>query len=284
MGWKTVQTGGLLDNCTFGPVTECFFGFDDRRGKQIQLHLTGAVEMDEGDVPEFVEDAESHTLMWSCGKGWNTDDGGESVEHPKLEDFGSMSQVGIAIDGLLEVIGDDDKTLKLLQGQGDPTTAEAWLGLKVHLVRRTIQMNRPMKVKDEETGEERTVESYEVLVPDRVLEIGGTAVGKSSGGSKAAKAKKAEPEPEPETNGEGKLTAEQIMELGADADNEASEDQQESIDTLAGLAQSLDIDPDDDIFDTWTKVAEAIVEAQSSNSEEPAKPKAKAKAGKGSAR
>lgn len=259
MGWKTDKTTGLLSGYR-KKITEAYFAHDDRRGPDLQLHLSGEVVMADGsDAP--VENPEEHIDMLSCGKGWQTDDG-RKAEHPQLEDFRAVSQVGVFIDRLTGLC--DEAVLKKLTKRGDPTGADPWEGLEVEIERARIPLNRPMTVTDDD-GSKRTISEYEQIVPVALLAIDGTQV------EKKGKPARAKAEPEEPGEDEAKDQEPDITALSEAAD-EGSDD---AIDKLTALAEQLGLDTDD--YETWPEVAEAITEA----SAEKAKLGKKAKPGKG---
>ena len=102
-------------------------------GQTLQLSLTMLVEGDDGG--ERVEN-------FSCGDGWETNDGGKTAvrEDGKDRNFNGQSTIGLLFGGLVDVMGEDPACDKAIRARVSefplgPREAGFWKGLKVHLDR-----------------------------------------------------------------------------------------------------------------------------------------------------
>jgi len=108
MGWQTDDSGGEFD----GKIIDATFGFDDRFGDNLILILD--ITRDDMDEP--------YTMLLTCGKGWDTPDGGKTAEHPKSKNFNTRSSLGRVIDAIAKIKGAVDRI------DGEPTEAASWVG------------------------------------------------------------------------------------------------------------------------------------------------------------
>ena len=166
---------GLLDNVDVTVLDALFTRRPDSfdNGQTLELHLTLAVEGDEGG---------EQVQYFRCGDGWDTlDDGVTAVrEDGKERGFHENTKVGELFHSLVKVMTEDaacDKELRERVGSVAPTGARdtrLWKGLKLHLERA-----------DRKGGGE--VGDYQVLL---VTGFNGTE-GTTKAGAKAAPAKAA---------------------------------------------------------------------------------------------
>lgn len=164
---------GLLDNADV-TVLEAVFtrradSFD--HGQKLELHLTLAVEGDEGG---------EQIQFLSCGDGWDTlDDGVTAVrEDGKERGFHANNKIGILWGSLVGLMADNKECDKVLrervsQYETGPRDTRLWTGLKFHIDRETRK-----------GGSE--IGDYEVLVASSFNGVEG-----GSGKKAAAPAKKA---------------------------------------------------------------------------------------------
>lgn len=146
--WKT--TSGLLDDFDF-TIEEAWFGTNEKFGDSVLLNLRGVAEqMVDGDM-EVVD--EEHTLLYSVGDGWEVQKGGRSVAHQAGKTtFVNSTNMGRLIDALVSL----DGAVDVLQERGQPTDADTWEGLKLHIERKQFSY------RDRNTREQV---SYEVPLP-----------------------------------------------------------------------------------------------------------------------
>jgi len=160
--WETES--GLPDDFNL-TVTDAWFAKDARYkdGEVLLLHWHGTVEKD-GEEEEL-----ETPIIFPCGSGWDSYDGGKTAEHEKgRKRFISSSIYGRLIDRCVKDLGMMDLMIK----RGDPKTAKVWKGLKFHLKREKIEFGSKL-------------EPIERLMPDKFL---GEA-GKSAPAKEAAKPK-----------------------------------------------------------------------------------------------
>lgn len=166
---------GLLDNVDVTVLDALFTRRPDSfdNGQTLELHLTLAVEGDEGG---------EQVQYFRCGDGWDTlDDGVTAVrEDGKERGFHENTKVGELFHSLVKVMAEDkecDKELRERVSTVAPTGARdtrLWKGLKLHLDRE-----------DRKGGGE--VGDYQVLVVSGFNGVEGT----TKAGAKAAPAKAA---------------------------------------------------------------------------------------------
>lgn len=103
-------------------------------GQTLQAALTFLVEGDDGG--ERVEN-------FSCGDGWETNDGGKTAvrEDGREINFNGQSKIGLLFGGLVDVMGSDPKCDKVVRARAadhplGPRDASFWKGLKLHLDRQ----------------------------------------------------------------------------------------------------------------------------------------------------
>jgi len=123
-GWETEE--GLQDDFDL-TITRSIFVTDARynNGETLLLHWEGTTE-----------DGEAAPVLWACGTGWGTDDGGKTAVHAKggsKKGFNKQSWYGRLIDRCLELdMGPE------LQKRGRPQVAAVWEGLTFHLKREEV--------------------------------------------------------------------------------------------------------------------------------------------------
>ncbi|MCL6558025.1 MAG: hypothetical protein K6U74_04335 [Firmicutes bacterium] len=179
--WETES--GLPDDFNL-TITEAWFAKDARYkdGEVLLLHWQGTVEKD-GEEEEL-----ENPIIFPCGSGWDSYDGGKTAEHEKgRKRFIGSSVYGRLIDRCVKDLGMMDLMLK----RGDPKAAKVWVGLKFHLKREKIEFGSKL-------------EPIERLMPDKFL--GEVRSGKLTPpkGTKTKAEPKPEPEPEPEEKTEAK--------------------------------------------------------------------------------
>lgn len=162
-------SSGLLEDADV-VVRDAIFANDPEydNGQTTFLQLDLLVKGDDGG--EQVE-------RFSCGKNWETNDGGKTVvrEDGKDTTWNKNTKVARLLGGLVGIMGEDaacDKAIRarLDQFPAGPYEAGFWKGLDVHVARETVHAG----------GE---IGDYEVLVIDGFNGI--------EGGGKAAPAKRA---------------------------------------------------------------------------------------------
>jgi len=144
--WETES--GLPDDFDL-TVREAWFAKDARYkdGEVLLLHWQGAVEKD-GEEEEL-----ETPIIFPCGSGWNSYDGGKTAEHEKgRKRFINSSIYGRLIDRCVKDLGMMDLMLR----RGDPRVAKVWEGLKFHLKREKIEFGSKL-------------EPIERLMPDKFL-------------------------------------------------------------------------------------------------------------------
>jgi hypothetical protein len=160
--WETES--GLPDDFNL-TVTDAWFAKDARYkdGEVLLLHWHGTVEKD-GEEEEL-----ETPIIFPCGSGWDSYDGGKTAEHEKgRKRFISSSIYGRLIDRCVKDLGMMDLMIK----RGDPKTAKVWVGLKFHLKREKIEFGSKL-------------EPIERLMPDKFLgEVGKPAPAKETAKSK----------------------------------------------------------------------------------------------------
>lgn len=97
-------------------VQEAFFMYNSKFNV-LQLHLI--VQDDTAPEP--------YDLVWNCGPDWQTFDGGKTASHPKATKFNTNTQMGKLVNRLMEILGDEVKTVLV-----SPRNAEGWIGTKWH--------------------------------------------------------------------------------------------------------------------------------------------------------
>src|SRR3990172_7810208 len=118
---------------------------------------------------------EEHSALYSCGEGWEIQDGGQSVAHTGGKDqFNNSSNIGRLIDAIVKL---GDEAVTEITSRGDPTNAEIFVGLRFHMERI------PYTIKDRVT---KLPVERDVLLPTAYLGLidqeegkKGKAVGKA---------------------------------------------------------------------------------------------------------
>lgn len=195
--WKTGS--GLLDDFVM-TIEEAWFGTNEKFGDAVLLNVRGFAEQEneEGNL-EVVDD--EHTLLYSCGDGWEVAKGGREANHAAGKTtFIKNTNMGRLIDAVVGLGGD---VVKEMGSRGDTFEADTWEGLVFHIERKQFSY------KDRETEE---VISYEVPLPVDFIGVyeseeeekpkaKGKAKSKGRGTGSKTKAK-AEPEPEEDADDE----------------------------------------------------------------------------------
>lgn len=175
---RWTEEGGSLPSDMVVTVTKSRFGTDDKYAGGDALVLKWNCEVESCDVD--LEDPEDYVIFFSCGKDWDTEDGGKTAYHDKRKGFvgpGKDGKGGSAVGRLVDKCTLDLDMADLLQeragvvGQGAQLHAKIWEGLKLHLKRETFPSD---------FGDRKEVS---VLLPVELLEDG------TGGKSKKAKSK-----------------------------------------------------------------------------------------------
>lgn len=148
-GWGTDESSGFLRHFT-GTVKDPFFGTNPKigDGRTLLLHWPVTIEEVQQDGLED-QVGEEETILFSCGKDWETPDGGETAVHSsgntsKL--FHASSAMGMLIDAILgkvanygenasrtdgdELVVDMGDAISMLRSRGAATDAATWDGLR----------------------------------------------------------------------------------------------------------------------------------------------------------
>lgn len=153
--WKT--TSGLLDDFDF-TIEEAWFGTNEKFGDSVLLNLRGIAEQLVDGEMEVVD--EEHTLLYSCGDGWEATKGGREASHQAGKTtFVNSTNMGRMIDALVSL----DGAVDALEERGQAYEADTWEGLKLHIERKQFSY------RDRVTREQV---NYEVPLPVGFLEAG----------------------------------------------------------------------------------------------------------------
>lgn len=148
-------SSGLPDDFN-GVVQDAFFGTDAdyNDGKTLILKLEVL-----SDDPEIGE-AGVTTLMFPCGAGWETKNGGKECarEDGKQKRFNAGSGVGLLVKHSVEAGAGD-----ILRQKGNPMAAAIWIGMNFHWKRKEFSFKNG--------GE---TQEYSRTLPDAYLGAGGT--------------------------------------------------------------------------------------------------------------
>ena len=131
--WETDL--GLLDDYDL-TITHAYFATDARynNGESLLLHLEGTT--DDADMPES-------QVLFACGSGWASNDGGKTATHEKGKGrFNRSSWYGRLIERMKELGGID-----ALAQRGDATQAQVWEGITLHLVREEVDFGSGIEAK-----------------------------------------------------------------------------------------------------------------------------------------
>ena len=118
--WETET--GLLDEYQ-GTVTRAWFATDARYndGNTVMLHLE--IATNDQEFPEVTE-------KFPCGSGWDSRDGGETIEHEAgKQKFNKNSIYGKIVDRVTKPDGVLHDAFTTIKGRGRPTKAGIWEGL-----------------------------------------------------------------------------------------------------------------------------------------------------------
>ena len=131
--WETEL--GLLDDYDL-TITRAYFATDARynNGESLLLHLEGTT--DNADTLES-------QVLFACGTGWVSNDGGKTAVHEKGKGrFNRSSWYGRLIERMKELGGID-----ALAQRGDATQAQVWEGITLHLVREEVDFGSGIEAK-----------------------------------------------------------------------------------------------------------------------------------------
>lgn len=120
--WET--TSGLLDDFD-GEVVESYFGYNPQYGGGDTLLLNWKVKTAEGD----------QDLLISCGKKWETVDGGKSAQRTDggKEQFVKTSHYGMILERVKKL-----GAIDVLRTRGRATEADLWTGTRWHFKREKV--------------------------------------------------------------------------------------------------------------------------------------------------
>lgn len=189
LGWDTIESTGLFE----GPGTitdETEFGFDASYDNGNSMVFILVIDP---DTP--TEDGEPVRQFYSLGKGWDSEDGGETAYNPSNPSgFNKTSNYGMLIDSMKQTDAFD-----VIKERGLPDKASVWHGLRFDFKRQPVK--RTIR------GEERT---SEVLLIDDYL---------GEGGDEEKPAKKAKAKPAAKAASGDKALRAKIKKLGKDHDD-----------------------------------------------------------------
>lgn len=127
LGWDTVESTGLIDDFDGTISNETTFGYDQKYGDNLVFIL----EFDDVET----EDGEPVRQFYSLGKGWDTNDNGETVFNPaNPKGFNKSSNYGMFI----EAVKATDAMAVLMDRGKTPDHADVWHGLKFHFKRTDV--------------------------------------------------------------------------------------------------------------------------------------------------
>jgi len=129
----TTDTGLVSDY--EGTITEAWFGPNPQNPENTMLFLQ--METDSEEQPVITE-------RYNCGPDWTSTDGGKSVTHPNKDKFNRNSQVGILVDRVAALAGEE------MRGRGSARQASTWVGTRWFMEASTRSGKR------RDTGEEWT--------------------------------------------------------------------------------------------------------------------------------
>ena len=109
---------GFKDDFT-GRVDTAEFKINERMGDSMTLEL----------VLTDYEDQELVTLVYTCGPGWETADGGNVVHFKGKERFTKTTKLGLLMARIIELVGVDGA-----EAMGDPKEAKTWVNIVMHIV------------------------------------------------------------------------------------------------------------------------------------------------------
>lgn len=127
-GWNTNFTSGLLDNYDL-TVESSIFSTDAtyNNGQTVMLIWTGTTN--DADYPE-------RSIFITLGSGWDTLDGGATIERVdgKPAQFNRSTKMAILIDRCLNKFGIGD----LMRSRGSVFESKIWQGLTFHIEREVL--------------------------------------------------------------------------------------------------------------------------------------------------
>lgn len=147
MPLRTKKSSGL-PNLFELTVEESFFTKDPgyMSGESLLIGWKGPTEAREDGI---AADTDQSPIYFSCGKGWESHDGGETAEHPKEDFFHDSSVYGKVIaaagEELLDASGEVIKldVAELVAANGDePREAKMWVGGKFLMERRQFDYGK----------------------------------------------------------------------------------------------------------------------------------------------
>lgn len=122
--WSTDFESGLLDDFDF-TIKESYFAPDQNYNSGNTLLLQWHGTTDNEDVPET-------RIIFPLGKGWESRDGGKTIQHESGKPgkyFVSSSIIAHLIARCIQDLNIGD----LLAERGDPFTASVWQGMRFHM-------------------------------------------------------------------------------------------------------------------------------------------------------
>jgi hypothetical protein len=230
--WGTDQSSGFLRHFA-GTVKEPYFGTNPQINEGQTLLLTWPTTIDESLQEGFDEKVgEEETLLFSCGKDWETPDGGETAVHRSGNDakqFHASSAMGMLIDaiiGRVENYGEnasrpDNEELEVdmadladvLRSRGVPTEAAVWDGLRFEFAEVLVDYGPDKK------NEGQRIQSKRAM-PVKFLGVAGEDKAKAKGSAKkeTAAQKKARETREKKAAAKAEASTSSNGDAGADTD------------------------------------------------------------------
>jgi hypothetical protein len=284
--WGTDSSSGFLRHFT-GTVKEPFFGTNPKIGEGRTLLLHWPVLIEEVHQDGFEEQVgEEETILFSCGKDWETPDGGETAVHGSgnaTKQFHSSSAMGMLIDGITGKVkdygdnasradGDELSTdltdaFEILRQRGDATAAATWDGLRWEFAEVVVDYGKDKEGNPIESKRALPVQFLGVAGEDKAAEKGKakkepgakaeTAAQKKAREAREAKAAAAEAEEQVSANGstdpfEGididDDLRNRLVEIAAEADDpEAFQAAAYEVDDLLENDEALAVVADDEL-------------------------------------
>ena len=138
--WNSPGEAGLLNDFDF-TVTKAFFAPDQgyMNGDQTMLQLEGTT-----DDPE-----QPTTHLWfSCGNGWESRDGGKTVDHPqKTKNSKKFFNQASWMHRLLNRCIEELDLYDVLKARGSVFSAAPWVGLSFHMNMEEVDFGGNIGVK-----------------------------------------------------------------------------------------------------------------------------------------
>lgn len=131
------DAGGLIDHYV-GEIEDAWFSTDSRYNDGQTLLMFWKMQTDNVDVPELEE-------RFSCGRDWESMDGGKTAEHPQGKNkFHPSSLYGKIIQRSVNEFG----IRELLESRGESYEAAIWPGLRFEMSREAVDYGGEIGKKD----------------------------------------------------------------------------------------------------------------------------------------